>query len=145
MVASGERWWGLLKSRSSRCCRDVRSVAVAAARFWLDERRSTEVLWWWPLEPEYRPDEDTRGSVHGTNKEVRERFHNGQGTVVVQICHNSNSFEAGKKVRFLIGKYTLSGLGKKTGKVKEGNCIKAKPTLISLVPTCLYTVYAACF
>lgn len=60
MAARGDRWWGLPRSRSSRCCRDDRSAAEAEARFGVGDRSSTEVLWWWLLEPLYRPDVQTQ-------------------------------------------------------------------------------------
>lgn len=59
MAARGDRWWGLPRSRSSRCCRDDRSAAEAEARFGVGDRSSTEAPWWWLLEPLYRPDVQT--------------------------------------------------------------------------------------
>lgn len=59
MAARGDRWWGLPRSRSSRCCRDDRSAAGAETRLGVGDRSSTEALWWWLLEPLYRPDVQT--------------------------------------------------------------------------------------
>lgn len=56
MAASGDRWWGLPRSRSSRCCRPGRSVEEAEVEPVVAERSSAEEAWWVEPEPAYIPE-----------------------------------------------------------------------------------------
>lgn len=57
MAASGDRWRGLPRSRSSRWCRVGRSMTEA--EFGVGDRSSTEAPWWGVLEPAYSPERQT--------------------------------------------------------------------------------------